>query len=486
MAWVWPLKSLSIPETLAILKRFFEEHFVPDILQSDNGPQFKNKLLAAVCKELNFKQRFGASETPEHQGQIERFNKTFKTNLFRWVQQVDESTACNEWPTTGLAYVMKQYRCTLHSTINTSPDMFVYGTMRTPDDRESHKQLTRSLISLIDDVPPNRLTSNMFDHYEETLARCVWAYLELRDSTARKAMSSTERTQIANRTRRSGIRLSKSILPQIGQTVLMRRPIKRPNAYAAKDPTKSVNVKGVVIAVSLVAASFKVQWVDDSTHEVRETWTGAQGLVFSDDVCVARQPQTLTTTDIGLHMKDFINDVQNWWRDTKATLEEVRNDEEDMCSRSIENALSSLGLDQWELRMTKEQFAEEVLQSVLDEKFIRYLRVCEPAVANLEGDVDDQDINELLNHSIKNLGYTQLMAAAGRWRKDRALKPELLFPKVLQALSGTPHECSSCALTKKCQAEHACCRAWVLAKIDQMGWSQISPAIQVEHVVCSH
>jgi len=64
-AWAWPLKTLCIPETLAILKRFFEEEFVPDILHSDNGPQFKNKLLNALSSQLGIKLKYGASETPQ-------------------------------------------------------------------------------------------------------------------------------------------------------------------------------------------------------------------------------------------------------------------------------------------------------------------------------------------------------------------------------------------------------------------------------------
>ena len=256
-AWVWALKTLSIGETFLILKKFFSEHFMPDILQSDNGPQFKNDQLAALCQELHIQQRFGASETPQHQGQIERFNKTFKTNLFRWVKQMPESVACETWHSTGLVYVLTQYRRNIHATINMAPDMLVYGTMRTPEDREACKKLTKSLLALVDDPQSNGLTSSMSEFYEDTLAKCVWAYLELREANVRKAMSSTERTQLANRLRRSGIRISRSILPKVGQEVLMRRPVKRQNTHVAKDPTQSVNVSGVVLAVSLASLHFK-------------------------------------------------------------------------------------------------------------------------------------------------------------------------------------------------------------------------------------
>jgi hypothetical protein len=178
-------------------------------------------------------------------------------------------------------------------------------------------------------------------------------------------------------------------------------------------------------------------------------------------------------------MKDFINDIQNWWRDTQATLNAVRANGQEVCEYSVREALETLGFDDWKSRMTQAQYAEQVLQAVLDEKFIRYLRACEPSVVGIQSEIEDVDIDELLNYSIKDLGCTQLMAAAGKWRQDRLDKPVSLFPKVLQALSGTPHVCSTCALTKTCQPEHACCRELLLAQIEKMGWNRAAPGVQV-------
>jgi transposase InsO family protein len=473
-AWVWPLKTLNIPETLAILEKFFEDEFVPDILQSDNGPQFKNKLLEAVCTELHFKQRYGASETPQHQGQVERFNKTFKTNLFRWVQNVKEPIACEEWPTTGIKKVLQDYRSTEHSTIKMSPDMFVFGTMRTPDAREAHKTLTKSLVALIEDQTAHNLThnltSNMQQHVDNTLAKCVWAYLELRDSNLRKAMSQTEKTQIANRMRRSGMRISAKILPQIGQSVWMRRPQKRSHNHVAKDPTQPSNVKGVIVGVSLVAASFKVQWTED--NKLKEVWTGAHGLVFADTVCLPRRPKSLTTEDLGVHMKDFINDLQSWWRNTRLVIEEARRNNDEICERTVEDLLESLGVDELEGLMTKAQQAEQIVVAVLDEKFVRYLRTCEPSMQGMQSVLHDDTFDELiLAHAIKSLGCKELMAAAGRWREDRLQNPAVFLPKVLTALSGEPHQCAECVLSDQCQPEHACCRELLSKRMQDMGWA---------------
>ena len=69
-----------------------------------------------------------------------------------------------------------------------------------------------------------------------------------------------------------------------------------------------------------------------------------------------------------------------------------------------------------------------------------------------------------------NLGCKDLLAAAGVWRKDRESKPALLYPKVLQALSGLPHVCADCVHTQHCHREHACCREFALSDCEKMGW----------------
>ena len=129
--------------------------------------------------------------------------------------------------------------------------------------------------------------------------------------------------------------------------------------------------------------------------------------------------------------------------------------------------------------MTHAQFAEQILQRVLDEKFVRYLRDCEPSLGSIEASTSDAHIADLLNYAIKNLGCKELLAAAGLWRKDRASKPALFYPKILQALSGLPHVCATCVLTQHCHPEHACCRELLLSTLDKQGWHRGAHGIQV-------
>ena len=84
---MYPLKTLTMSECVDVLTRHFKRTIVPDILHSDNGRQFRNRLVGALAKEAGFAQVHGSAETPQHQGQIERFNRTAKGLLFVWITQ---------------------------------------------------------------------------------------------------------------------------------------------------------------------------------------------------------------------------------------------------------------------------------------------------------------------------------------------------------------------------------------------------------------
>jgi putative transposase len=58
---------------------------VPEIIHSDNGPEFYNNRMKELSEEFHFKQSFSRPYTPTDNGKMERFYKTIKleNNLFR-------------------------------------------------------------------------------------------------------------------------------------------------------------------------------------------------------------------------------------------------------------------------------------------------------------------------------------------------------------------------------------------------------------------
>ena len=80
--WSFPIvnkEAVTIVKNLEPLLQLFS----PKKLQSDNGPEFKNKLMADLCKKYNVQQIYSKSYTSNSQGLVERFNRTMRNQLER-------------------------------------------------------------------------------------------------------------------------------------------------------------------------------------------------------------------------------------------------------------------------------------------------------------------------------------------------------------------------------------------------------------------
>jgi transposase InsO family protein len=82
-AWACRLKTKEAEEVVAALEDVLgsEEGEGPHLLQSDNGGEFRNRLMAALAEARGFKQIFGSAYRPQSQGAVERFNQTLKRML---------------------------------------------------------------------------------------------------------------------------------------------------------------------------------------------------------------------------------------------------------------------------------------------------------------------------------------------------------------------------------------------------------------------
>lgn len=66
------------------------------------------------------------------------------------------------------------------------------------------------------------------------------------------------------------------------------------------------------------------------------------------------------------------------------------------------------------------------------------------------------------------------MAAAVKWRLDRLSRPSLMYPLVIEAISGEPHDCQTCSTSDNCEPEHVCCKDHLLRWMVTMGWADKS------------
>ena len=369
-------KTLTIKETLPLIVKLFKQWMIPDILHSDNGGQFRNKLLEHLKEIEGFEHIFGKAETPQHQGQVKRFNRTLKTMLFKWIRANWGSVADGSWHDEGKSVCLDEYNSRIHQTTRLAPDMYVLGRMKTPTQRREHQDAVRSVNQLL--VGRRSLLSRTtMEHQakeDEFTAAVVSLHLERRDVLHRKALSSTAKAQTANRIRRSGGRISMSAIPQIGQKVFFRRPVRYLKQFKAKNPAAPPNVEGTITAVSTVGFSFCVEWTDEKKNR-RQTWLFPSELNIAgggdSDLPEVTAPPTVLWSDLRMYIKDFSNSVQSSWQNTRALIKQLKAIKID--SAEVEQALGLMDLPDHRT-VSASRYCEEATVQVLDSKFWTFLQ----------------------------------------------------------------------------------------------------------------
>jgi len=79
--WAWPLKNKSAEEVKEAFSCIFRERR-PIVLQTDNGKEFKNAILADYLRLWGITHVFSKAYTPTTQGIVEQYNQTLKHKIF--------------------------------------------------------------------------------------------------------------------------------------------------------------------------------------------------------------------------------------------------------------------------------------------------------------------------------------------------------------------------------------------------------------------
>lgn len=122
----WPeVVAVNSADAQTTAKAFVEEivcrHSAPRVLLSDNGKNFRSKLMQEICKLMNTKKTFTTAYHPETDGLVERFNGTLTTMLSMYV-----SGHQRDWDT-YLPYVMFAYRTSIHESTQETPFFLMHG-----------------------------------------------------------------------------------------------------------------------------------------------------------------------------------------------------------------------------------------------------------------------------------------------------------------------------------------------------------------------
>ena len=152
--WITP-KARAITEATAekvadfIYEQIICQHGCPQIMLSDRGTYFNNKMVAKLLEKFEINHLLSTSYHPQTNGLVERFNRTLCESLAKLSLQT------NDWDL-FIAPTLFAYRTTKHSTTKIEPFFLMYGRpARLPIDymeNETQKSVHDRIFQLIDNV----------------------------------------------------------------------------------------------------------------------------------------------------------------------------------------------------------------------------------------------------------------------------------------------------------------------------------------------
>lgn len=150
----------------------------PQILQSDNGPEFRNEHMDTLCERWEIKQRHGRPYKPSTQGAVERVNQTIKQAIEKYLLQ--QGAGAKRYIDV-LHFLVFSYNTTQHSTTKYTPF-------------EVHKGRDATLSALLTAVESNGDAEDE-SNVEETQQKPA-PIDDMRDFKRVQDVKSSERTEL--------------------------------------------------------------------------------------------------------------------------------------------------------------------------------------------------------------------------------------------------------------------------------------------------
>lgn len=124
----FPMKDTKAETVANILaKKVFAPFGLPKELLTDNGTNFRSKIMSTLCKSYNIKKIFTAPYRPQTDGQCERTNRVIGDTLSMTVND-----NCDDWDL-KLHLVTQSYNSIVHSATGFTPYEIIFGRKpRTP------------------------------------------------------------------------------------------------------------------------------------------------------------------------------------------------------------------------------------------------------------------------------------------------------------------------------------------------------------------
>jgi hypothetical protein len=196
-----PLKRITTGKVSDALKEFFFRMGIPDVISTDNGPQFCSNEMEEFFKMFNIKHIRSTPYHPMAQGAIENFNGSLKKCLIRLCE---ENT--KRWDTfvSPCLYALRE---SVHSSTGFSPNECVFGRTL-----KSSGEILRQLFT-DDQVNPEVKTTyqHVLDLRSKIQKTCELVKSELANSQQKNKIQFDKRAKHRNLT--------------VGSLVLLMRPV---------------------------------------------------------------------------------------------------------------------------------------------------------------------------------------------------------------------------------------------------------------------
>ena len=167
---LFPMKGQEAKMVAKNLWSTFSLFGLPDILQSDNGPEFRSKIIAELTELMKINHRFIIPYNPRCDGKVERAIETIKSIIKKLLQGADI-----HWPE-FIPLAQFSFNNKISSLTNSTPFSLMFGRQGRPlPDSESKSE---------------PMTEEEWKEFQDKINRII--YPAILDRTKRKKMKMTE------------------------------------------------------------------------------------------------------------------------------------------------------------------------------------------------------------------------------------------------------------------------------------------------------
>ena len=252
-----------------ILSQIFSTEGIPKILQSDNGGEFVSTLIRNLMPKLGIKLVNGSPYSPTTQGQIERFNRTFKYLLRKEIQielSKNNIQGIENWGDILIKRVIDSYIHKEHRSLSRTP-WKLYKNRTSPHPKTSLRMEEMNINETeICCIYPNPELECWNTHTD--LKGAVRHFADVRQKFNLETLSQTRKVQVENYKR-----ITKKTNDQrfeVGTVALMKNPLIS-KFRKKKNFLETLNVKVRVIRKHILSNQYQVEYAN-SHGDIKQKW----------------------------------------------------------------------------------------------------------------------------------------------------------------------------------------------------------------------